>query len=75
MVHEPHPLPPANSYLYSILTHLRNVIPNIQYNSVLVTKYNDGSDNLGFHSDNKSEIVANSDIVTILLGGPRVACF
>ena len=75
IVHEPRPLPPSNSYLYSILAHLHNVIPNIQYNSVLVTKYNDGKDNLGFHSDNESEIVADSDIVTISLGGPRVACF
>ena len=75
IVHEPQPLPPPNSYLYSILAHLRNIIPNIQYNSVLVTKYNDGRDSLGFHSDNEPEIVAGSDIFTISLGGPRVACF
>ena len=73
--HEAKPLPPFDSYLHSILVHLRTVVPNFHYNSVLITRYNDGNDNLRFHSDNEPEIVEGSDIVTISLGGPRVAFF
>ena len=73
--HKPNPIPKSDRYLCSILEHLYNVLPNFEYNSILISKYNDGTDFLGFHSDNESEIVNQSDIVTISLGQTRTAKF
>ena len=73
--HQPKPLPTSDNHLCLILKHLQSVLPDFQYNSVLLTKYMNGSDSLGFHSDNEPEIVPNSDIVTISLGQSRVAKF
>lgn len=73
--HEARPLPPSNSYISLILSHLHNVLPNFSFNSVLITKYMNGNDSIGYHSDNEPEIVSDSEVVTISLGGPRVICF
>ena len=73
--HHPNPIPTSENYLCLILEHLKTILPDFQYNSVLLTKYNDGSDCLNFHSDNESEIVPDSDIVTISFGQSRVFKF
>ena len=73
--HLPKPLPVSDNYLNQILLHLKSVLPNFQYNSVLITKYDNGSDSIGFHSDNEPEIILNSDIVTISFGQSRIAKF
>lgn len=73
--HHPRPLPGSDNYLHIILDHLKNVIPDIKYNSVLLTKYGSGSDYIGFHSDNEPMIEPSSDIVTISLGETRVIQF
>ena len=73
--HKPKPIPASGNYLCHILEHIKSVLPDFQFNSVLLTKYNNGLDNLGFHSDNEPEIMPNSDIVTISLGQTRIAKF
>ena len=75
MRHPAKSLPTSDSYLCLILDHLKSVLPDFEYNSVLLTKYINGSDSIGFHSDNEPEIITNSDIVTISLGQSRVAKF
>ena len=73
--HEACPIPQSGNYLISILEHVHSILPNFEFNSVLVTKYNNGSDFLKFHSDNESEIVPDSNILTISLGATRVCKF
>ena len=73
--HNACPLPQSGNYLCKILEHVQNVLPGFQFNSVLLTKYQDGSDFLNFHSDNESVIVADSGILTISLGATRVCKF
>ncbi len=65
-VHDPIPFE-GNSYLQDIVSHLRAVLPNYSFNSALVTKFRDGNDFIGFHSDDEPEIVRNSYIVTVSL--------
>ena len=50
--HKPKPIPASGNYLCDILEHIKSVLPDFQFNSVLLTKYNNGLDCLGFHSDN-----------------------
>ena len=73
--HNPKPIPSSDMYLCTILEHLHKILPDYKYNSILITKYRDGTDSIGFHSDNESEIVDESDIVTISLGETRTAKF
>ena len=73
--HEPKPMPCSDNYLWEILNHLKGVLPDYEFNSVLLTKYSNGSECLGFHSDNEKEIMTGSDIVTISLGETRVLKF
>ena len=40
--HTPKPLPAPDNYLHQILLHLKQVLPDFQYNSVLITKYDNG---------------------------------
>ena len=75
IVHQPCPLPSSENYIHQILNHVNQVMPDIKFNSILLTKYSDGSDSIGYHSDNESEIEPNSDIVTISFGATRVAKF
>ena len=74
-IHPPSPVPAADSYIATILNHLNTNFPEFKYNSVLLTKYHDGRDFLGFHSDNEREIVSGSHIVTITLGQTRSIVF
>ena len=64
-----------NKTLCDILSHLKQVIPNAQFNGALLTKFNNGKSNLPYHSDNEQEIVANSEIITIVLGQSRAIKF
>lgn len=73
--HHPKPLPASENYLNLLLEHLKSVLPDFEYNSILLTKYENGSDSIGFHCDNEPEIKPNSDIVTISLGQSRTAKF
>ena len=73
--HEAKPISTIGTYLSSILAHIHQLLPDFQYNSILVSKYCNGSDYIGFHSDNEPEILEQSDIVTISFGETRVAKF
>ena len=72
--HPPRDINP-NSYLANIVEHFYNLYPHIHFNSVLITKYASGSDNLPFHQDNELEIVEDSVIATISLGETRNISF
>ena len=73
--HSPQPLPNSDNYIHTIISYVNTVLPNFTFNSVLITMYDNGSDSLGFHSDNEPEIEPDSDIVTISLGESRTAMF
>ena len=73
--HQPCPIPGASNYLHKILNHVRTVLPTFSYNSILITKYTDGSKFIDYHSDNEPEIAEDSDILTISLGETRVISF
>lgn len=75
VTHYPRPMPSSDNYLHKILAHLKTVLPDFRYNSILLTKYQNGADSLSYHSDNESEILPKSDIVTISFGETRVAKF
>lgn len=64
-----------NGVLCDILSHLKLVIPNAQFNNALLTKFSDGKSHLPYHSDNEQAIEANSDIITIILGESRAIKF
>ena len=65
--HEPQPFN-SNPYLCKILEHANKFLPGLDFNSALITKFNNGSNYLNFHSDNETEICENSYIATISLG-------
>lgn len=73
--HSPKQLPTSGNYICQILSHLQEIFPDFKYNSVLITKYNDGKDCLAFHSDNEPEIEQQSTIATISLGQQRLIKF
>ena len=61
-----------NPYLAHIVSHLQTIMPDFIFNSALITKYRNGKDYIGFHSDNESELKENSEILTVSLGETRV---
>ena len=65
--HPPMEIKPS-SYLANIIEHFHTIYPEIHFNSLLITKYCNGSDSLPFHQDNEFEIVEDSVITTISLG-------
>ena len=73
--HKPCEIPASGNYISEILKHLNVIMPDYNYNSVLVTRYRNGQDSLGFHADNEPEIASDSSIVTISLGQARTAKF
>ena len=42
-----------------------------QFNSVLLNKYRDGQDSMGWHSDDEAELGSEPTIASLSLGGPR----
>ena len=63
----PKPWPP-------ILTKLRQTLFNkcqLSFNTVLVNRYENGTESMGWHSDDEPEIVANSAIASVTLGACR----
>ena len=65
----------ANLGLQKILEHVGTVLPELSYNSVLITKYTDGNYHLPYHSDDEESICDNSQITTISLGQSRTIKF
>ena len=75
ITHHSNPIPQSGNYLCNVLNHVNTILPDFMYNSVLLTRYNNGAEFIGYHSDNEPEIVDGSDILTISLGETRVAEF
>lgn len=73
--HQACPIPSSGNYLSLIVENLSKIVPSFKFNSILITKFNDGKDFIDFHSDNEPEIVQDSDILTISLGETRVLKF
>ena len=69
-VHEPKELN-ANTYLAKVCNYLDIIIPNYEYNSVLVSFYANGDQFIPKHSDSENCIEETSDIVTVSLGATR----
>lgn len=47
------------------------LFPDFPFNSVLINWYRSGDDSIGYHVDNENDLVENSTIATVSLGGPR----
>ena len=60
-----------NPVLHNIVKNIREKLPDIDFNSVMLTKYADGKQNIPFHSDNENCISPGSSITTISLGQSR----
>ena len=73
--HLPNPIPQGNYHINKIIEHVIATMPNLAFNSVLITKFRNGNDCLQYHSDNEAEICPNSSIVTISLGETRTIKF
>ncbi len=59
----------------SALKDMAVTITNERYNSCLLNLYHDGSDSLGWHSDNESSLVKNAAIASISFGAERKFVF
>ena len=56
------------------LTYLRNKVADycmVDFNSVLLNKYRDGADSMGWHSDDEASLGASPTIASISLGWTR----
>lgn len=59
------------STLLAVTQELKRIIPGIEFNSVLATKFNYGSEYLPYHQDNETMIADQSQIATITFGECR----
>ena len=66
---------PKDSYLLSIVDHVKTIFPHYAFNSVLINKYENGNSHIPLHSDNETSIRPNSSILTISLGETRIIKF
>lgn len=66
---------PWTASLQKIKTDIEKELTNhsitTDFTSVLINKYRDGNDSLGWHSDNEKELGIEPAIASISLGGPR----
>ena len=57
--------------LEEIKNRIENVFPSASFNSVLLNYYRDGSDKMGWHSDDEKELGVNPVIASVSLGATR----
>ena len=69
-LHEPRKIKPG-SYVDKLCAYLDVVLPDFQYNSVLIHLFKNGDQSMPSHSDDESCIDDDSDIVTVSLGAER----
>jgi alkylated DNA repair dioxygenase AlkB len=62
---------PNSCYLRTIVNKFSQLYPHIKFNSVLLTKYDNGQSTIPMHSDNEEMIETGSEILTISLGASR----
>ena len=66
---------PRSGYLADILDKFSKLYPDFKFNSVLLTKYENGQSTIPMHSDNEEMITPGTDIMTISLGASRTIKF
>ena len=66
-MHEPREVT-SNSMLSEIILSVRANLPNVEFNSVMVSCYEDGSKYIPYHSDDECHIADGSTITTISFG-------
>ena len=74
VTHQPAPFS-TNSGLVKLLNLVDSVLPELSFNSVLITKYPNGKYHLPYHSDDEESICDDSQITTISLGQSRAVKF
>jgi alkylated DNA repair dioxygenase AlkB len=57
--------------LLDLKNRIEKAFPDLQFNSVLLNKYHNGTDKVGWHSDNDKEFGANPAIASLSLGATR----
>ena len=57
--------------LEEILSKVREAIPGSQFNSVLLNRYQTGSDSVSWHADNEALYGETPEIASLTLGGER----
>jgi alkylated DNA repair dioxygenase AlkB len=67
LVHQPHPWTPATETLRRLLA----AGLGCSFNSLLLNRYRDGNDRMGWHADDEPELVAEAPIASISLGVSR----
>jgi alkylated DNA repair dioxygenase AlkB len=60
----------GENYILELLKYV-NYISGKTYNGILVNWYTDGNEYIGYHSDDESKLVSNSDIYSITFGATR----
>ena len=73
-IHQSNPIS-SNKDLLKILDKVKSVLPDFDFNSVLITKYPNGNYYMPYHSDNEDSISEDSCIATISLGQSRMVKF
>lgn len=61
-----------------LLLKIRNKIrkhTKVEYNFILINRYKDGNDYIGYHFDSENDLVNKSSIAGISLGAERKLCF
>lgn len=74
ITHEPKEVPP-NGTLSKIIACVRLNLPSIEFNSVMVNCYENGSKYIPYHADNERDIADDSTITTVSLGQTRTLVF
>lgn len=60
-----------NQPLLDILKVLKYFVPDLEFNSVLLNLYRDGSDSISWHADNEKELGDDPIIASISIGAQR----
>ena len=61
---------PGEAYILELLKYV-NYLSGKVYNGVLINWYTDGTEYIGHHSDDESELIENADIYSITFGATR----
>jgi len=62
---------PWSDELLQLKTRIESIIPEASFNSVLLNRYRNGNDKVGWHSDDEDELGKNPIIASVSLGATR----
>lgn len=71
LVHHPHPWSGGTA----TLRHLLSLHLGCSFNSLLLNRYRDGNDRMGWHADDEPELEAEAPIASLSLGASRCLRF